>query len=140
MPLTIPPIKEVLNNSKTIAVIGCSANPYRTSNYIAKFMQERGYEVIPVNPGHDEMIGTKCYRSLKDIPSDVQIDIINVFRSSEHTASVMDEVKEWNAKTGQNPVVWTQMDVSSPEAEEIAEEANIPYIPNKCIMVERERN
>ncbi len=132
-------VKEVLQSAKTIAIIGCSPNPYRTSNYIAKFLMERDYTIIPVNPGHDEILGVKCYRSLSDIPAQMQIDVVNIFRDSAHTAGVMDEVLEWNKASGQNPTVWTQLDVSSPEAEEIADKNNVPYIKNRCIMVEWER-
>ena len=139
MALNTPDINEVLDESKTIAIIGCSANEYRTSNYIAKFLKERDYTIIPVNPAEKEIIGEKCYSSLNEIPSDIKIDIVNVFRSKEHTAGVMEEVLTWNGNTGQNPIVWTQLDVSSDEAEAIAEKAQTPYVKNKCIMVELER-
>ena len=139
MKLNTPDINEVLDKSKTIAIIGCSANQHRTSNYIAKFLKEKDYTIIPVNPTEKEILGQECFAELNDIPSETTIDIVNVFRASEHTAGVVKEVMEWNAKTGQKPVVWTQLDVSSPEAEEIAEDSQIPYIKNKCIMVEWER-
>lgn len=139
MSLNTPDIKEVLDRSKTIAIIGCSANEYRTSNYIAKFLKERGYTIIPVNPSENKILGEKCYDELGQIPVEIPIDIVNVFRASEHTAGVVEEVLDWNRKTGQNPVVWTQLDVSSDEAERIADESQIPYVKNKCIMVERER-
>ncbi|MEP1307116.1 MAG: CoA-binding protein [Balneola sp.] len=139
MSLNSPDINEVLENSKTIAIIGCSANEYRTSNYIAKFLKEKGYTIIPVNPAEKEILEEKCYPRLNDIPSETDIDVVDVFRASEHTAGVVEEVLEWNEKTGQNAVVWTQLDVSSDEAEQVAEKAQIPYIKNKCIMVERER-
>jgi hypothetical protein len=139
MSLNTPDVKDVLETSKTIAIIGCSANQYRTSNYIAKFLQERNYTIIPVNPTEDEILGQKCYPELNKIPSETHIDIVNVFRSSEHTAGVVGEVLEWKRKTGQDPVIWTQLDVSSSEAEHIAEDSQIPYIKNKCIMVEWER-
>lgn len=126
---------ETLKNAKTVAIIGCSANPYRTSNYAAKYLQEQGYTIIPVNPMETEILGEKCYPSLNEIPEEVKIDIVNVFRDKQHTAGVVDEVAQWKAKTGQNPVVWTQLDVSSPEAEEEAAKSDIPYIRNTCIMV-----
>lgn len=128
--------QKALKEAKTIAVVGCSPNPYRTSNYAAKYLMDRGYEVLPVNPGHDEILGVKCYRSLDKIPFDTTIDIVNVFRNSAHTAGVVEEVQQWKEKTGQNPLVWTQLDVSSPEAERKAEEAKLPYVRNRCIMVE----
>ena len=139
MALNIPNIKEVFSNSKTIAIIGCSANEYRTSNYIAKFLKERGYTIIPINPKEKEILGEKCYSTLNEIPETTNIDIVNIFRAKEHTAGVVEEVQEWKTTTGQNPVIWTQLDVSSDEAEALAEKDELPYIKNKCIMVEWER-
>ncbi len=136
---TISNINELLSKAKTVAIIGCSENIYRTSNYAARFLQERGYRVIPVNPGPEEIHGEKCYDSLTDIPNDVKIDIVNVFRNSDYADDAVRDVAEWKKLTGQNPVVWTQLDVSSPEAEKIAEEHNLPYVRNKCIMVEWDR-
>lgn len=132
-------IQETLKNSKTVAVIGCSANPYRTSNYAAKYLLDRGYTMIPVNPQEEMILGQRCYPSINDIPEDIQIDIVNVFRNKRYTANEVDEVVKWKEKTGQNPVIWTQLDVSSPEAELKAEEALLSYIRNVCIMVELDR-
>lgn len=129
-------LQEVLKKAKTVAVVGCSPDPYRTSNYAAKYLQKRGYEIIPVNPGEKEILGEKCYSDLNSISKEVHIDIVNVFRRSIHTAGVVAEVIKWKKETGQNPVVWTQLDVSSPQAEVKAKEANLPYIRNLCIMVE----
>ena len=136
---TISNINEVLSEAKTIAMIGCSPNVYRTSNYAARFLQERGYRVIPVNPEAEEIYGEKCYDSLTDIPEDIEIDVVNVFRNSKYAAEAAQDVADWKEQTGQNPVVWTQLDVSSPEAETIAEEYELPYVRNKCIMVEWDR-
>lgn len=133
-------IHHILKEAKTVAMIGCSPKEYRTSNYAAKFLQERGYRVIPVNPEAKEIYGEKSYDKLTDIPSDVQIDIVNVFRNSEFSAEAVQDTAEWKKKTGQDPVVWTQLDVSSPEAEKVAEENKLPYIKNRCIMVEWDRN
>lgn len=92
--------------------------------------------MIPVNPVEKEILGVTCYSKLDDIPQEIQIDVVNVFRNKRYTGGVVEEVEEWKDKTGQNPVVWTQLDVSSPEAELVAEKAEIPYIRNLCIMVE----
>ncbi len=139
MSLNTPNIHKTLDESKTIAIIGCSADQYRTSNYIAKFLKDRDYTIIPVNPSEDEILGEKCYNELNDIPAETTIDIVNVFRANEHTAGIVNEVLQWNEKTGQNPVIWTQLDVSSDEAERIAEKENLPYVKNRCIMVEHEK-
>lgn len=133
-------IHNILKNAKTVAMIGCSPDEYRTSNYAAKFLLDRGYRVIPVNPKAGEIYGEASYDRLTDIPSDIQIDIVNIFRNSEFSAEAAQDVAEWKSKTGQDPVVWTQLDVSSPEAEKVAEENELPYIKNRCIMVEWDRN
>lgn len=131
--------QEILKNSKTIAIIGCSADPYRTSNYAAKFLMRKGFTIIPVNPLEKEILGEKCYSKLNDIPKKTRIDIVNVFRNKIHTAGVVDEVSEWKKKTNQNPVIWTQLDVSTSEAEAKAEKAELAYIRNLCIMVELDK-
>ena len=136
---TTPNPKEILKKGKTVAVIGCSPDPYRTSNYAAKYLLEKGFKMIPVNPSEDEILGQKCYPNLNAIPKDVRVDIVNIFRRSIHTEGIVEEVAKWKRDTGQNPVVWTQLDVSSPQAELKAEEADLPYIKNRCIMVELDR-
>lgn len=133
-------IRKLLEQAKTIAMIGCSPNSFRTSNYAAKYLSEKGYRVIPINPEADEIYGEKAYDSLTDLPDDIEIDIVNVFRNSRYAAEAVSEARDRKTKTGQNPVVWTQLDVSSPEAEKIADENEIPYVRNRCIMVEWDRN
>lgn len=132
-------IQQILKNSKTVAMIGCSPNRFRTSNYAAGFLQERGYRVIPINPEADEILGEKVYNNLNEIPANVTIDIVNVFRNSKYSAEALRDVVKWKNETGQNPVVWTQLDVSSPQSDTIALEHDIPYIRNRCIMVEYDR-
>ena len=139
MKKTVQNTGELLLNSKTVAIIGCSPNPYRTSNYAARYLKESGYNIIPVNPRADEILGEKCYSSLNEIPEQTEIDIVNIFRNSVHTADEVEQVIEWKDKTGQNPVVWTQLDVSSRPAEELAEQAELPYVRNVCIMVELDK-
>ena len=133
-------IRKVLKQAKIIAMIGCSPNKYRTSNYAAKFLTEKGYRVIPVNPEAEMIYGEKSYDSLTEVPDDIKIDIVNVFRNSRYSGEAVNDVVDWKNKTGQNPVVWTQLDVSSPEAVKVADEHDIPYVRNKCIMVEWDRN
>lgn len=131
--------QEVLKKAENIAIVGCSPDPYRTSNYAAKYLMKLGFTVIPINPKEEEILGQKCYPDLNSIPKNVRVDIVNIFRRSIHTEGVVDEVVEWKKETGQNPVVWTQLDVSSPQAEIKAQEYELPYIRNLCIMVELDR-
>lgn len=134
-----PDISKVFSDTRTVAIIGCSSNIYRTSNYAARFLQDKGFRIIPVNPNEDRIAGETCYASLNDIPEHIQVDLVNVFRNSEFSADAVKDVIERKQATGQIPVIWTQLDVSSPEAEQLAEEADIPYIRNRCIMVELDR-
>lgn len=131
--------QEILAEAKTIAVVGCSNNPARTSNSIARYLISAGYNVIPVNPGHKEILGRPCYSSVSEIPEDIKIDIVNIFRRPAHTAAMVEDVLKRIEKTDEKPVIWTQIGVSSKEAEQIAESAELPYIKNRCILVEHSR-
>ena len=131
--------KEILSEAKTIAVVGCSDNPARTSNAIARYLLGAGYRVIPVNPEHTEILGETCYPSTKAIPDDVHVDIVNIFRRPAHTADMVRDVLDRIARTGEKPVIWTQIGVSSNEAQELSESAGLLYVKNRCIMVEHAR-
>lgn len=127
-------IKEVLENAKTIAIVGLSEKDGRTSNRIGKYLQNAAkYRVIPVNPTVDEIFGEKSYKSLLDIPSEIKIDIVNVFRRSEH----LEEVAREAAQRGCG-AFWAQLGISDETAAKILDEANIPYVMNRCIFVEHQ--
>lgn len=132
-------IADILRNAKTIAVIGCSRSRHRTSNQIASYLQDTGYKIIPIHPDYDEVLGEKAYDSVTDIPEDMGVDIVDIFRNSKYTADMVDEIIEWVESTGNKPVVWTQLGVSSDEAREKAEGAGLTYIEEKCMMVEHRR-
>jgi predicted CoA-binding protein len=84
-------IRRALEDAETVAVVGCSPDPARPSHAIARYLQERGYRVIPVNPGHREILGEPCFASLAAIPPEIRVDIVDVFRRSEAVASIADE-------------------------------------------------
>src|SRR5215467_11071370 len=77
-------IREALETAETVAVVGCSPDPSRASYTIARYLLAQGYRVVPVNPNYQELLGQKCYPSLSDIPADIRVDIVDVFRRSEH--------------------------------------------------------
>ncbi len=129
-------IKEILKSARVIAVIGCSPRPDRTSYAISRYLIEVGYTVIPVNPNCREVHGLVCYPNVQAIPEDVSIDIVDIFRRSAETAGMVRDVLERIEKTGEKPVIWTQIGVSSPEAQRLAEEAGLVYIKNRCMLVE----
>lgn len=110
-----------LTNSKTIAVVGLSPRPERPSHYVAKYLQEQGYRVIPVNPQLDNVLGEKCYPNLKSIPESV--DMVDVFRRSSLVGPIVDEAIEIGAK-----YIWMQDGVIDEQAAERAESAGLGVV------------
>lgn len=121
-------LKEILETNKTIAVVGLSDNPERTSYQIAKIMQENGYRIIPVNPTIDEVLGEKSYPSLSDVPE--SIDIINVFRRSEFLPEIAKEAAQTDAK-----IFWAQQGIVNEEAYDYLKERGFTVIMDLCIKV-----
>lgn len=121
-------VKALLEESKTIAVIGLSNNPERTSYQIAEAMQNNGYKIIPINPNVDEVLNEKAYKSLKDVNE--PIDIINVFRRSEHLPAIAEEAKDIKSKG-----FWAQQGVSHEAVPEIIEDSKTLVIMDLCIKV-----
>ncbi|NBB74468.1 MAG: CoA-binding protein [Bacteroidetes bacterium] len=138
MPET-PDLTACLRDAKTIAVVGCSGRAARTSHRIAAYLQEAGYRVIPVNPNYDTILGEPCYPDLPSVPEDVRIDIVDIFRAPAYTADMVRSAVDRVEQTGERPVIWTQLGVSSEEAERLADEAGLPYVHNTCILVEHRR-
>jgi uncharacterized protein len=124
-------IRSALASARTIAVVGCSPNPDRPSNAIARYLGEHGYQVIPVNPGHRRILGETCYRSLSEIPEDVRIDIVDVFRRSEHVAPVADQAISRGVG-----FFFMQQGVIDSESARRLEAAGIPVAMDRCILVE----
>lgn len=122
-------IGEILKQSKTIAVVGLSDNPDRTSYMVSKAMQDAGYEIIPVNPTVDEVLGQKAVSSLRDIKT--HVDIVNVFRRSEHLLSVAEEFLEIDAD-----IYWAQLGLENEDAYNLLKNANKTVVMNRCIKVE----
>ena len=112
---------------KTIAVVGMSPNPERPSHYVSLYMSQNGYDIIPVNPGHDSIMGKSSYSSLLDIKEN--IDIVNVFRRSEYVLPIIHDAISIQAKA-----IWLQDGVISEEGEKIAKENEILYIMDDCLL------
>lgn len=132
-------LKRILEETKTIAVVGCSNQPWRPSFRISKYLLDVGYEMIPVNPEHETVHGLRCYPDLQSIPADVRLDIVNIFRRPQFTADMVRMTIAYAEATGTKPVIWTQLGVSSTEARRMAEDAGLPYVHNRCILVEHNR-
>ncbi|MEY9091935.1 CoA-binding protein [Paenibacillus sp. RC84] len=122
-------IKTLLASAGPIAVVGLSDNPERVSHMVSAAMKSRGYEIIPVNPNADVILGGKSYASLSDIPGNV--DIVNVFRRSDQVVPIAEEAVRKGAK-----VLWLQQGVYNEEAAEIAQRGGLTVIMDRCIKVE----
>jgi len=125
-------LRHILKNSHTIAIVGLSADWWRPSYFAAKYMQEHGYRIIPVNPKYTEVLGEKCYPTLAAIPEPV--DIVDVFRKSEDCAPIAKQAVAIGAKT-----LWLQLGVENTEAQQIAEAAGLAVVMNRCVKIEYAR-
>jgi len=120
-------------NFKNIAVVGMSRDPVKAAHFVPKYMIERGYNIIPVNPSANEILGKRTYAKVSDIKP--QVDIIDVFRPSENVYSVVeDSVKKPSVK-----VIWLQEGIHNAEAEKVALDNKINVVFNRCIMAEHMR-
>jgi len=122
-------IKRLLQESETIAVVGLSDKPDRTSYMVSQAMQAKGYRIVPVNPQADTVLGEPCYKSLADIP--FPVDIVNVFRRAEHCPPVVEQAVKLKPKA-----IWLQLGIVSEESADIAAKAGVPFIMDRCIKVE----
>ncbi len=125
-------LREILE-LETIAVVGCSATPGKDAHEIPKFMRDRGYEVVPVNPYADEIFDVEPYDSLTAVEEDV--DIVDVFRPSEELSGIADEALERDDVE----VVWTQLGISDPKVGNRVEAAGKRYVEDRCLKVEYRR-
>ena len=125
-------IRRILRNSRTVAVVGLSAQWHRPSYFAAKYLQEHGYRVIPVNPMYDEILGEKSYKSLREIPG--KVDVVDCFRRSAEMPSLADDAVAIGAR-----VLWMQLGVSHPAARAKAEGAGLEVVENRCMKIEHGR-
>lgn len=126
-------ISRILEECRTIAVVGLSSNPMRPSNGVSRYMQQRGYKVIPVNPNEDEVIGEKSFASLKDIQD--KIDLVDIFRRSEAAGEVVDDAIRIGAKA-----VWLQEGVIDHQAAQRALDAGLLVVMDRCLLKEHARH
>ena len=128
----IAKLRRILRDNRTIAVVGLSANWYRPSYFAAKYLQEHGYRVIPVNPAYDTVLGEKCWKSLAEIPE--KVDIVDCFRRSEEIPGIAAEALAIGAQ-----VLWMQLGVTSREARGKAEAAGLEVVEDRCLKIEHGR-
>lgn len=122
-------LRRILATSKTIAVVGLSANWYRPSYFAAKYLMDHGYEIFPVNPNYDEVLGRRCYPDLKSLPGPV--DVVDIFQKPERVPELVEAAIEIGAR-----VVWMQIGVVHEEAARRAREAGLEVVMNRCMKIE----
>lgn len=125
-------IMDIVTKSKTVALVGISHKEERDSNRVAKYLQQHGYKVIPVNPKYKEVIGETCYPDLKSIPE--HVDIVDIFRNVEAIPGIVDEAIQIGAGA-----VWMQLGLSHDEAAKKARCAGLRVVMNKCLKIEHGR-
>ena len=125
-------VRRILRKYKTLAVVGLSAQWHRPSYFAAKYMQEHGYRIIPVNPTYDSILGERCYKSLKDIPE--RVDVVDCFRKSTEIPALAEDAIAIGAK-----VLWMQLGVHNAEARARAEGAGLEVVENHCVKIEHGR-
>ena len=123
-------IKEIFANTKTIAIMGLSPDPSKASNRVAAYLKEQGFQIIPVYPKEDEILGEKVYRSLSEIP--FAVDMVDVFRKPKALLAIAQE----SIARGDVKCFWGQQGIVNNEAATLAENAGIKVVQNKCTMVE----
>ena len=127
-------LRALLGRAHTIAVVGLSSKPDRPSLDVAAYLQDHGYRIIPVNPRETEVLGERAYAGLRDIPPDVQMDVVDVFRRADETPEVARDAVAIGAK-----VLWLQADIVNDEAGRIASEAGLDVIMGVCIRTTKSR-
>lgn len=134
-------IKQILSKSKTIAVVGLSREPEKASYRVAAYLQQQGFRIVPVNPFADEILGEKSYKSLLEIPVEIQkiIDVVDVFRPAKDVPVIMEQAVKLKAMHGKPRVVWMQLGIVNEQAAETAKKAGLTVIMDKCMMVEHQR-
>ena len=127
-------IREILTGCRTWAVVGCSPDPGRPSHRVTRFLQSSGYRAIPVNPAVEEVLGERCYPSLDEVPDSEAIDVVDIFRRSEHAGRHVDEAIAIGARA-----VWMQLGVIDEAAAERARAAGLAVVMDRCPAIEHPR-
>jgi len=128
----IAKLRRILRECRTVAVVGLSANWYRPSYFAAKYLQEHGYRVIPVNPNYAEVLGERCYPSVAAIPG--AVDVVDGFRKAGEMPALAREAVAKGAK-----VLWMQLGIRSDEAARIAGDAGLDVVMDRCMKIEHAR-
>jgi predicted CoA-binding protein len=134
--MTPEELRALLQRARTIAVVGLSPKPIRPSHSVARYLQQAGYRIVPVNPGHDTILGERSYPTLAAAARDNTIDIVDVFRRSELAGAVVDEAL---ALRPPPQLIWLQLGVIDDAAQSRAAVAGVPFVMDECIAIEHRR-
>jgi len=134
-------VKEILTKYRTVAIVGASRDPSKDSHRVAKYLQSQGFRIIPVNPTANEVLGEKCYKSLLEMPDDVQrtIDVVDIFRPSSDTPAIVEQAVKLKERYDKPYVVWMQLGIINEQAAEAARKAGITVVMNRCMMQEHSK-
>ena len=134
-------IIKILTEYKTIAVVGLSRDPKKDSYRVSVYLKNHGFRIIPVNPFADQVLGEKSYKSLLEIPVDIQktIDVVDVFRPAEDVPLIVDQALKLKEKNGKPLTIWMQLGVVNEQAAATAKKAGFTVVIDKCIMAEHMR-
>jgi len=127
-------LRSLLGEVQVIAVVGISSKPWRPSYEVASYLQEHGYRIVPINPNETEVLGEPAYPTLLDIPEDVRVDVVDVFRRPEHTPDTARDAVAIGAR-----LLWLQEGIVNDEAARIASEGGLDVIMGVCIKKVRQR-
>jgi predicted CoA-binding protein len=132
MPDDISTLRRILRDCRTIAVVGLSAQWHRPSFFAAKYMQQHGYRIVPVNPRYAEVLGERCYASLRNIPH--HVDMVDVFRHTEDVLPIAEQAIAIGARC-----LWQQIGVKNLAAADLARKAGLDAVMNRCVKIEHAR-
>ena len=125
-------VYELLERAHVVAIVGLSPEEGKASNSVARYLKREGYRIIPVNPGHDEILGEKAYKSLADIPEDV--DIVDIFMRAERVLPIVEEAVKLKPRA-----IWLQLGIRNEDSRQLVEKTDIGYVEDKCVKQEHSR-
>ncbi len=139
--MTSRQIEEILTESKTIAVVGLSREPEKASHKVASYLKKHGYNIVPVNPFVDKVIGERSYPSLLEIPNEIrrEIDVVDIFRRPDDVPPIVEQAIKLREAVGKPCVIWMQLGIINNEAAKAAQKAALTVVMDKCIMQEHKR-
>jgi predicted CoA-binding protein len=129
--VTAEALRRILRDARTIAVVGLSPKPWRASHQVARYLQEAGYRIVPVHPGHAEVLGERSYPTLTAAAAEHALDVVDVFRRGDAAGPIVDEAIALRPR-----LIWLQVGVVNPAAAARAAAAGVPLVMDRCLMVD----